>query len=206
MIDVLIVEFDKALRTVFAPAATSRPMPGETLPEASLDDVQRRRAAALMRVDHAGEVCAQALYQGQGLTCDDPALRDALAEAAREETEHLNWTERRIADLGGRTSLLNPLWYVGALTIGVVAGKLGDDWSLGFLAETERQVDAHLKGHLARLPAMDEKSRVVLEQMREDEVRHAETAITLGAQALPTPVKIAMSLASRVMTTVAYRI
>lgn len=206
MIDALIIEFDKALRTVFAPAATSRAMPGEALPEASLDDGQRRHAAALLRIDHCGEVCAQALYQGQALTCRDPAIRDALAEAAWEETEHLNWTERRIAELGGRKSLLNPLWYAGSLAIGVVAGTLGDDWNLGFLAETERQVEAHLDRHLASLPAMDEKSRAILDQMRDDEIKHAETAIALGARALPAPARAVMRLASRVMTTVAYRI
>lgn len=206
MIDTLILEFDKALRTVFASAPTSRAMPGQDLPAADLDDAQRRHAAALMRIDHVGEVCAQALYQGQALTCRDPATRQALRQAAWEETEHLNWTGRRIAELGGRKSLLNPLWYAGALTIGVVAGKLGDDWSLGFLAETERQVEAHLDGHLASLPEADAKSRAVVDQMKADEIRHAETAIRLGARELPAPAKLAMKAMSRLMTSTAYRL
>jgi ubiquinone biosynthesis monooxygenase Coq7 len=192
MIDKLILEFDKALRTIFAPAPTTRPMPGADLPEADLDTAERSHAAALMRIDHVGEVCAQALYQGQAMTCRDPAIREALQQAAWEETEHLNWTERRIAELGGRKSLLNPLWYGGSLAIGVVAGKLGDDWNLGFLAETERQVEAHLDGHLATLPAADQRSRAIVDQMKADEIRHAETAIGLGARELPLPARLAM--------------
>jgi ubiquinone biosynthesis monooxygenase Coq7 len=206
MIDKLILEFDKALRTVLAPAPTMRTMPGADLSEADLDDAERRHAAALMRIDHVGEVCAQALYQGQALTCRDPAVRDALRQAAWEETEHLNWTERRIAELGGRKSLLNPLWYGGSLAIGVVAGKLGDDWNLGFLAETEHQVEAHLDGHLASLPATDLRSRAVVDQMKADEIRHAETAIRLGARELPGPVKLAMAAMSKVMTSTAYHL
>lgn len=206
MIDALILEFDKALRTVLAPAPTVRAMPGAGMAEADLDDAERRHAAALMRIDHVGEVCAQALYQGQALTCRDPAVRDALRQAAWEETEHLNWTERRIADLGGRKSLLNPLWYGGALALGIVAGKLGDDWNLGFLAETEHQVEAHLDGHLASLPAADLRSRAVVEQMKADEIRHAETASHLGARDLPGPVKLAMAAMSRLMTSTAYHI
>jgi ubiquinone biosynthesis monooxygenase Coq7 len=204
MIDTLIREFDTALRTVFAPASTSRPMPGQDLPEADHDDAQRRHAAALMRVDHVGEVCAQALYQGQALTCRDPATRQALRQAAWEETEHLSWTERRIAALGGRKSLLNPLWYASSLAIGIVAGKLGDDWNLGFLAETERQVEAHLDSHLASLPESDAKSRAVVDQMRADEIRHAETAIQLGARELPAPARLVMKAMSRIMTSTAY--
>lgn len=206
MIDTLILEFDKALRTVLAPAPTVRAMPGAGMAEADLDDAERRHAAALMRIDHVGEVCAQALYQGQALTCRDPAVRDALRQAAWEETEHLNWTERRIADLGGRKSLLNPLWYGGSLALGIVAGKLGDDWNLGFLAETEHQVEAHLDGHLASLPAADLRSRAVVEQMKADEIRHAETAIHLGARDLPGPVKLAMAAMSRLMTSTAYHL
>lgn len=204
--DRLILEFDKALRTVFASAPTSRPMPGADLPEADLDDAERRHAAALMRIDHVGEVCAQALYQGQALTCRDPSIRQALQQAAWEETEHLNWTERRIAELGGRKSLLNPLWYGGSLAIGLVAGKLGDDWNLGFLAETEHQVEAHLDGHLATLPAADLRSRAVVDQMKADEIRHAETAVHLGARELPGPVKLAMAAMSKVMTSTAYHL
>jgi ubiquinone biosynthesis monooxygenase Coq7 len=206
MIDRLILEFDKALRTVFAPAPTSRAMPGADLPEAELDTAERRHAAALMRIDHVGEVCAQALYQGQALTCRDPGVRDALRQAAWEETEHLNWTERRIAELGGRKSLLNPFWYGGSLALGIAAGKLGDDWNLGFLAETEHQVEAHLDGHLDSLPLADQRSRAVVEQMKTDEIQHAETAIRLGARALPPPAKLVMKAMSRIMTSTAYRI
>jgi ubiquinone biosynthesis monooxygenase Coq7 len=147
MIDALIPEFDKALRTVFAPAPTRRPMPGTDLPEAEMSADEKRHVAALMRVNHCGEICAQALYQGQALGSRDPAVRHELVQAAWEETEHLNWTETRIAELGGRKSIFNPLWYAGSLAIGVVAGKCGDSWSLGFLAETERQVEGHLSGH-----------------------------------------------------------
>ena len=192
MIDRLILEFDKALRTVFASAPTARAMPGQDLPDPPLDEAERVHAAALMRVNHVGEVCAQALYQGQALTCRDPAIRQALRQAAWEETEHLNWTERRIDELGGRKSLLNPLWYAGSLAIGMVAGKLGDDWSLGFLAETERQVESHLDSHLASLPVQDQRSRAVVDQMKADEIRHAETAVHWGARELPAPVKAAM--------------
>lgn len=206
MIDDLILEFDKALRTLFAPAPTVRPMPGEGLPEAELGEAERRRAAALMRINHVGEVCAQALYQGQALTCREPTIREALRQAAWEETEHLNWTERRIAELGGRKSLLNPLWYAGSLAIGLMAGKLGDDWNLGFLAETERQVEAHLDGHLASLPEADRRSRAIVDQMKADEIRHAETAVALGARDLPLPAKAAMRIMSRIMTTTAYHV
>jgi len=204
MLDRAILEFDKSLRTLFAPATSVRPVPGEMLPETRLDESERRHAAALMRVNHVGEVCAQALYQGQSLSSGNPALREELDQAAREETEHLAWTEARISALGGRKSLLNPLWYLGALALGVAAGRLGDRWNLGFLAETERQVEAHLDEHLARLPAADEKSHAVLAQMRTDEVAHAETAVRLGAAELPVPVRAAMKAASRVMTTTAY--
>ena len=206
MIDTAIIEFDKALRTVFAPARSIREIPGEGLPEAELDEAERRHAAALMRINHVGEICAQALYQGQALMSRDPSLRDALRQASQEETEHLAWTERRIAELGGRKSLLNPLWYGGALGLGLLAGRFGDRWNLGFLAETERQVENHLKGHLETLPANDQKSRAVVEQMKLDEAEHAEMAIRLGGHELPAPVKGAMKLASKVMTTLTYRI
>lgn len=204
MIDTLIPEFDKALRAVFAAAPTRRPMPGADLPEAALSEAEMRHVAALMRVNHVGEICAQALYQGQALSSGDPAVRRELGAAAWEETEHLNWTERRIAELGGRKSLLNPLWYAGSLAIGVVAGKCGDAWSLGFLAETERQVEGHLESHLAALPAQDRKSREVLEQMKADEKRHAETANHHGAKALPLPIRLAMKMSSKLMTKLAY--
>ena len=204
MIDQLILEFDKALRTVFAPARTVRPMPGDDLPDAPLEDTDRRHAAALMRVNHVGEICAQALYQGQAMMSRNPAIREALQQASNEETEHLAWTERRIAELGGRKSLLNPLWYGGALAIGMAAGRFGDRWNLGFLAETERQVEAHLKSHLDSLPAEDRKSRAIVEQMKADEVEHAETAMRLGAHELPGPLKGIMKLASRAMTRTTY--
>ena len=204
MIDALIPEFDKALRALFAPAPTRRPMPGADLPEAEMNEAEKRHVAALMRVNHCGEICAQALYQGQALGSSDPAVRQELEQAAREETEHLNWTETRIAELGGRKSIFNPLWYAGSLAIGVVAGKCGDNWSLGFLAETERQVEGHLAGHIARLPAQDRKSSEVLEQMKADEMRHAETATRFGARELPGPVKLAMKLSSKLMTRLSY--
>lgn len=203
-LDRLLIAADHALRTVFAPAATLRPVPGQDLPDAELSDAEKRHAAGLMRVNHAGEICAQALYEGQALTARNAGAREALEHAAGEETEHLAWTERRIHELGGRGSLLNPLWYAGSFAIGAAAGLLGDKWNLGFLAETERQVVAHLDGHLGRLPAQDEKSRAILEQMKEDEARHATTAVTHGAAELPEPVRLAMKLASRVMTRSAY--
>jgi len=206
MIDSLIVEFDRALRTVCAPARSSRPTPGADLEEAALSDSEKAHIAGLMRVNHVGEICAQALYQGQALTSHDPAITDALRQAGHEETEHLAWTEQRLSELGGRKSLLNPLWYLGALSMGVLAGKLGDRWNLGFLAETERQVEAHLAGHIERVPPADGRSQAILEQMRLDEAQHAETAQSLGAAELPAPVRLAMKLASGVMTTVAYRL
>ncbi len=159
-----------------------------------------------MRVNHVGEVCAQALYQGQALTARHPESRDALQQAAREEEDHLAWSAERIRELGGRPSLLNPLWYAGSFAIGAAAGLLGDKWNFAFLAETERQVEEHLAGHLDALPADDERTRAVVEGMRADEARHRESAIALGAAELPEPVKMAMRLASRVMTTVAYRV
>jgi ubiquinone biosynthesis monooxygenase Coq7 len=204
MIDTLIPEFDKALRAVFALAPTRRPMPGADLPEAEMSESEKRHVAALMRVNHCGEICAQALYQGQALSSRDPAVRRELELAAWEETEHLNWTERRITELGGRKSILNPLWYAGSLAIGVVAGKCGDTWSLGFLAETERQVEGHLENHKARLPVQDRKSWEVLEQMKADEMRHAETADHYGARELPAPVRVAMKLSSKLMTRLSY--
>jgi len=203
-LDELIVAFDKGLRTLFAPAQSLRPMPGENLPESELSSESRAQAAALMRVNHTGEICAQALYQGQALTARNAQARVALERAAQEETEHLAWTERRIEALGGRKSLLNPAFYAGSFAMGALAGLLGDRWNLGFLAETERQVVRHLEGHLQRLPAGDEKSRAVLEMMKEDEARHATSAITHGGAELPEPAKAAMRLSSRLMTETAY--
>lgn len=206
MLDQAIVQFDRVLRTVFAPAHSVRPVPGEEVPDAPMSEEERRHAAGLMRINHCGEICAQALYQGQALTSRDPEVRRELERASAEETEHLAWTERRIAELGGRKSLLNPLWYGGSLAIGVLAGKFGDRWNLGFLAETERQVEAHLESHLGMLPAADQRSRAIVEQMKEDEARHADTAVALGGHELPQPVKVAMKGMSRVMTTLAYRL
>lgn len=206
MLDRAIIEFDKALRTVLAPARSVRPVPGEGVPDAMLDDAERRHAAALMRINHVGEICAQALYQGQAMMSRDPAIRDTLRQASQEETEHLAWTERRIAELGGRKSLLNPVWYGGALALGLLAGRFGDRWNLGFLAETERQVERHLKGHLETLPADDARSRAIVEQMKVDEAEHADMAVRLGAHELPAPVKGAMKFAARLMTTVTYRL
>lgn len=206
MLDDAIVQFDKALRSVFAPAVSIRPVPGHDVPEAPLSEQQRREVSALMRVNHSGEICAQALYQGQALACRDEGVRRELEQAAVEETEHLAWTEHRVTELGGRTSLLNPLWYAGSLAMGLVAGKLGERWNLGFLAETERQVEAHLNGHLDRLPEIDGRSRAILAQMTLDEMRHAENAVALGAHELPSSIKSLMRLMARVMTTAAYRL
>jgi ubiquinone biosynthesis monooxygenase Coq7 len=205
-IDRVISEIDRALRTVSNVTEASRVSPADALPEAELNQHDRRHAAALMRVNHVGEVCAQALYQGQSLTARDAHARQALERAAREEEDHLAWSAQRVHELGGRTSLLNPLWYAGAFAIGTVAGALGDRWNLGFLAETEHQVEEHLRGHLPRLPQEDARTRVLVEAMRADEARHRDTAVRLGAAILPAPVKLAMRLASRVMTTVAYRV
>lgn len=205
-VDTLITEFDSALRTVFSTARSTRPVPGDELPDVELSDAERQTTAALMRVNHVGEICAQALYQGQALTSRDPDIRDALRQAAAEETEHLAWTEQRINELGGRKSLLNPLWYSGALAIGMLAGRFGDKWNLGFLAETERQVEAHLNGHLDRVAPQDEKSKAILQQMKIDEVNHANTALALGGKELPFPVKGLMKLSAKVMTKTAYRV
>jgi len=204
--DRLIGEFDRALRAVAGVARSSRPSPGEGVPELELDAEERAQAAALMRVNHVGEVCAQALYQGQSLTARNDQAKSALLKAAGEEEDHLAWSADRIRELGGRTSLLNPLWYAGSFVIGAAAGVLGDKWNLAFLAETERQVEEHLSGHLEALPAEDRRTRSVVEAMRADEAKHRDTAIQLGAAELPSAVKMAMRFASKVMTTVAYRI
>jgi ubiquinone biosynthesis monooxygenase Coq7 len=203
-VDRLIAEFDHALRTVSGVVRGNRPRPDEALAEPELDPSQRSHAAALMRVNHVGEVCAQALYQGQALTARDPATRDALKQAAGEEQDHLAWCADRIGELGGRTSLLNPLWYGGALAMGVAAGVLGDRWSLAFLAETERQVEEHLEGHLARLAPQDARTRSIVEVMHAEEGRHRDAALTLGAAELPAPAKLAMRFAAGVMTRVAH--
>ena len=203
-LDKLIIEFDKVLRTLAATPSSARPLPGAALAEAPLSDAEKRHAAALMRVNHCGEVCAQALYQGQALSCDDATVTRALAQAAREETEHLAWTQQRVTELGGRLSLLNPLWYVGSLALGYAAGRFGTRWNLGFLAETEHQVEAHLESHLERLAPQDAKTRAIVVQMKQDESAHARTAYALGAAELPEPVKRAMRVSARVMTQVSY--
>ncbi len=203
-LDELIVAFDKGLRTVFAPAQSLRATPGQELSEAGMTEEQRRLSASLMRVNHSGEICAQALYQGQALTARNPRAKAALEQAAQEETEHLAWTEGRIAELGGRKSLLNPVWYAGSFALGALAGLAGDRWNLGFLAETERQVVTHLDGHLGRLPEEDGRSRAIVEKMKEDEARHAISAVGHGAAELPEPAKAAMRLSSKVMTETAF--
>ncbi|MBU3667204.1 MAG: 2-polyprenyl-3-methyl-6-methoxy-1,4-benzoquinone monooxygenase [Rhodocyclaceae bacterium] len=205
-VDHLIIEADKVLRTLFASQRSLRAHPDQGLEEADLSNAERRHVAGLMRVNHSGEVCAQALYQGQALTSRDPAVREALREAAHEETEHLAWTEQRLRELGSHTSWLNPLWYAGSLTMGVLAGKLGDRWNLGFLAETEKQVTAHLESHLARLPEADEKSAAIIRQMAIDETSHAHTAEALGAAQFPPLVKNLMQQTSKLMTSLSYRI
>ena len=205
--DALILAADSALRTLWAEPRASRPTPMAPAAELELTDTERREAAALMRVNHVGEVCAQALYTGQALASKDPALRAQLAEASREETDHLAWTQQRLNDLKDRPSLLNPLWYAGAFAIGYAAGKLGGDKvSLGFVVETERQVEAHLQSHMDRLPAADSASRAIVAQMKADEIAHAQMAMKAGAVDLPGPVKSLMQLASKVMTTVAHRV
>lgn len=203
-LDRLITVFDNGLRTLLAPAHSARPVPGVDIGETELSVAERELAAALMRVNHSGEICAQALYQGQALTARNPDTRVALERAAIEETDHLAWTAQRIAELGGRVSVLNPLWYAGSFALGAAAGLLGNRWNMGFLAETERQVEGHLAGHLDRLPTQDEKSRAILDQMKRDEARHAHTAVEHGAAELPEPVKLAMKLGSRVMTRAAF--
>lgn len=197
---------DTTLRILFTPARATRITPEPASSPKPLSDAERQEAGALMRVNHVGEVCAQALYTAQAAVTRDATLRAHFEEAAREETDHLAWTRQRLDALGARPSLLNPLWYAGAFGLGLVAGRLGDRWSLGFVAETEKQVEAHLDGHLARLPVGDTASRAVVEQMKEDEARHAAQALGAGAIELPMPVRGLMRLASRVMTTVAHRI
>ena len=202
--DRLILSFDRALRAVCGVAITSAPVPGADVTNAPMTDAERQHAAALMRVNHAGEVCAQALYQGQALTARRDNVRVALKQAAREESEHLAWTADHIEELGGRVSVLNPFFYLGAFALGAVSGLLGDRWNLGFLAETEHQVEGHLEDHLDRLPAADARGRAIVAQMKVDEARHAATALGLGAAELSGPVKTAMRIASKVMTHFTY--
>jgi ubiquinone biosynthesis monooxygenase Coq7 len=203
-LDLLIAEADRALRTLAAANTATRVSPASSAAPGMLSDDARKHAAGLMRVNHAGEIAAQALYQGQALTARDPDLRDSLRRACEEESDHLAWCDERLRELGARPSVLNPLWYLGSFAIGAVAGAFGDRLSLGFLAETERQVEGHLDEHLERLPPEDERSRRVLEQMKADEVRHGEAARNAGAATLPEPVTRLMRLTSQVMTRTAY--
>ena len=205
--DRLLVSLDNALRTLAGAVHAARPYPAPAPPsEETLDADQRQLAGALMRVNHVGEVCAQALYQAQALTARSDGLRAQMQQAAREETDHLAWTQQRLKELGSRASLLNPLWYAGAFGIGLLAGRLGDRVSLGFVIETERQVEQHLAGHLDRLPAEDRLSRAIVSAMKDDEARHANEAATAGGEPLPAPVAWLMRSAARVMTSVAHRI
>ncbi len=204
--DALIGAFDSALRTLFATPRASRPSPAVDHPSALMDAAAQREAAGLMRVNHVGEVCAQALYTAQALATRDPQLRRHFEQAAREETDHLAWTHERLQEMGSRPSLLNPLWYAGAFGLGLMAGRLGDRVSLGFVVETERQVEAHLESHLGRLPADDHASRAIVAQMKADEADHAAQALSAGAVPLPVPVKGLMRMAAKVMTTTAHHI
>jgi ubiquinone biosynthesis monooxygenase Coq7 len=206
-IDRVLIAADAALRTVAGDAHSSRPYPAAGLGhEETLGIAERELAGALMRVNHVGEVCAQALYQAQALTARSAQLRSQMEQAAREETDHLAWTQQRLEELGARPSLLNPLWYAGAFAIGLAAGRIGDALSLGFVVQTERQVEQHLAGHLERLPAADQRSRAIVEQMKLDERAHADAAEAAGAAQLPAPVVALMRVAAKVMTTAAHRI
>lgn len=202
--DRLLGHVDEALRTLFSTPSSARENPAADKSDEGMDASARVLTARLMRVNHTGEICAQALYQGQSLTARRTDVREKMDQAAREENDHLAWTEARIREVGSHTSYLNPLFYAGSFALGAAAGLAGDRWSLGFLAETERQVVDHLTGHLTRLPAKDERSRAIVERMREDEGRHATTATEAGGAELPAPVKSLMRLTSRAMTSVTY--
>lgn len=204
--DTLINATDNALRTLFAKPRASRPCPTVAGDSTALSATDKALAGALMRVNHVGEVCAQALYAAQALSTQDPALRQQFKDASQEEGDHLAWTRQRLDELGARPSLLNPLWYAGAFGLGLLAGRLGDKVSLGFLVETERQVEAHLASHMQSLPQGDHESRAIVAQMKDDEARHAQEACNSGATDLPAPVKALMRAAAKVMTTVAHRI
>jgi len=205
-LDRLLANADHALRTIAATPHAERPSPAAGAPRAALDEDERQHAAGLMRINHAGEVAAQALYKGQALVARDEATRARLERAAAEENDHLAWCQERLESLDARPSLLSPIWYAGSFAIGALAGLAGDRWSLGFVVETERQVEAHLDHHLAELPPEDHASRAVLERMKDDEVRHADAAREAGGAELPRPVRILMSAVSKLMTRTAYRI
>ncbi len=203
--DRFLIGLDQALRTLFGrPQVTERSNPADALPEAELSEHERDLTARLMRINHTGEVCAQALYQGQALTAKLPEVRQSMERAAQEENDHLDWCESRLKALDNRKSLLNPFWYASSFLIGATAGLAGDKWSLGFVAETEHQVEDHLESHLKRLPSQDQKSRAVLEQMKADEIHHATVALEAGGAELPGPIKLAMKLTSKVMTKSVY--
>jgi ubiquinone biosynthesis monooxygenase Coq7 len=203
-IDELIIGVDRALRTLSGTAIAVRPNPAGSVEEVALTPDERRHAAGLMRVNHTGEVCAQALYQAQALAVRDATARERLKRAAREEEEHLAWTQQRLSELGGRTSLANPLWYAGSFAIGLCAGMAGDRVNLGFVVETERQVEEHLTGHMDSLPAADARSRAIVEAMRDDEMRHGAAARDAGAEELPFPIRALMRATAKVMTATAY--
>ena len=203
--DFLMIGIDQALRTLFGrPQVTERPNPAQDLDEPELSSQERDLSGRLMRINHTGEVCAQALYQGQALTAKLPDVRNNMERAALEENDHLDWCEKRLVELDNRKSLLNPLWYAGSFAIGAVAGLAGDKWSLGFVAETEHQVEDHLNDHLGRLPTKDEKSRKILIQMKDDEIHHGTVALEAGGAQLPFPITLAMKLTSKLMTKSAY--
>ena len=205
-LDRLLDSAQNALSTVAGSPRAERANPGETIPDVVLDEAERRHAAGLMRINHVGEVCAQALYIGQAAVARDPATRAQLLEAAQEETDHLAWCADRLRELDSRPSVFNPLWYAGSYAIGVAAGLRGDGWNLGFVVETGRQVEAHLQEHLRTLPAADARSRAILEVMKDDEVRHADHAQAAGARRLPPPIPTLMATASKLMKAVAYRL
>ena len=205
-LDRFLIDAQNALGTVFGNARAERANPGANHPEIVLDEDERRHAAGLMRVNHVGEVCAQALYVGQAAVARDPRIRKQLLAAAQEETDHLAWCADRLRELDSRPSLLNPLWYAGSYAFGVLAGLRGDGWNLGFVVETERQVEAHLDEHLQTLPEADARSRAILTTMKADEARHAQQAEAQGARTLPPPVPLLMAAASKLMKTIAYRL
>jgi ubiquinone biosynthesis monooxygenase Coq7 len=205
-IEQFIAGFDRALRAVTGVASAGRPNPAAKISENAMTEAERRHSAGLMRVNHVGEVCAQALYDSQGAFSRNAQTRRQFEKAGREEEDHLAWTAERLAELNSRTSLLNPLWYAGAFAIGAAMAKMGDANSLGFVVETERQVEAHLEGHLNSLPAADQRSRAIVDQMRIDEIEHGGAAQAMGAADLPAPLKLAMKGMAKVMTTLAYRI
>ncbi len=205
LFDKFIIEVDKALTTVAGkPETTARVIPGHDIEEAELSPAERKQSAGLMRVNHAGEVSAQALYQGQALTAKLPQVREAMELAAREENDHLVWCQQRLDNLSSHTSVLNPLWYAGSFTLGAIAGKIGDKWSLGFVAETEKQVVEHIDSHLKVISEHDKKSRAVLEQMKIDEAHHGTNALEAGGALLPQPITHLMAMISKVMTRSSY--